>query len=111
TVFNADNRFDYVFAGDVAEGLLRLGKASAAQGVVNLATGRSRSVSEVIDVLRHSVNHAGGLIRKGSDVSPYEASQADVGRLKELTGWRPSLAIEDGIPLIVDYERKQPARA
>src|SRR5437762_5971493 len=46
-VFNPENRFDYIFAGDVAEGLRRLADSPTASGIVNLATGRSPSIAEV----------------------------------------------------------------
>ncbi len=109
-VFNAAGRFDYVFAGDVAEGLLRLGASPRAKGVINLATGRSRRVAEVVEVLRRSLN-ADGLIRSGADTGPFEASEADTSRLEAATGWKPATTIEDGISQVLDYERKRLAAA
>jgi carbamoyl-phosphate synthase large subunit len=105
TIFNPLNRFDYVFAGDVAEGLIRLARAPHARGIVNLATGRSRTVSEVSNILRGLIEGAGALMEEGDDIPPYEASESDVARLEQLTGWRPPTGIEEGIGLIVDYER------
>jgi carbamoyl-phosphate synthase large subunit len=111
TVFNPGNRFDYVFAGDVAEGLQRLASAPSARGIVNLATGRCRSVAEVVKVLERNVSNTAALIDQGEDAAPYEASEANVSRLSELTGWQPGIAIEEGIRLVVDYERKHLAGA
>ena len=47
-VYHPENRFDYVYSGDVAEGLLRMAINPRADGVLNLATGRARPVSDVI---------------------------------------------------------------
>ena len=52
--FRIEGMFDYVFAGDVAEGLLRLG-ASDATGAVNLGSGRARRVSELLELLRRAI--------------------------------------------------------
>ncbi len=35
---------------------------------------------------------------------PYEASAADVSRLKATTGWRPGVSLEEGISEVVAYE-------
>ena len=42
-VYHPENRFDYVFSGDVADGLLRMALEPRASGAINLATGRSRT--------------------------------------------------------------------
>ena len=46
-LYNEENRFDYIYAGDVAEGLLQLTLSPSAQGVVNLGSGNARQVSEL----------------------------------------------------------------
>jgi carbamoyl-phosphate synthase large subunit len=109
-VYHAQNRFDYVYAGDVAEGLLRLAGEPAAEGAVNLATGESRSISEVLEVLDRSL--PGGLptVRHLENDEPFEASAARVTRLEELTAWRPPTTIEAGIPRLVEYELRDAGR-
>jgi nucleoside-diphosphate-sugar epimerase len=105
-LYNAQNRFDYIFAGDVAEGLVRL--ADAAQpghAIVNLGTGRARSVGEVVDVLAHKINATRGLTRIGEQEPVFEASVADTMKLRALTGWVPSTTIEDGIDRLIGFER------
>lgn len=105
-VYHPENRFDYIYAGDVAEGLLRLGAAHDARGPVNLGTGRARRVSDVLAVLRETLP-AEQLPRREVEVEePYEASEADIGRLKALTRWEPATSLEEGIRLVVDHERQ-----
>src|SRR5207237_653324 len=62
-VFNPENRFDYIFAGDVAEGLRRLADSPTASGIVNLATGRSPSIAEVAAAVLRATGAAQALIR------------------------------------------------
>jgi nucleoside-diphosphate-sugar epimerase len=103
-VYQPENRFDYVYSGDVAEGLLRLALDPLASGILNLASGRDRSVAEVIE----AIETATGRPFKRRDVpvdGPYEASRADLTRLRETLGWSPSTMLEDGIGRLVAHER------
>jgi nucleoside-diphosphate-sugar epimerase len=109
-VYHPENRFDYVFAGDVAEGLLRLAASPRAEGVVNLASGRARPVSDVIAAIEAATGRRLELRTRDAD-EPFEASQADVTRLRELTGWAPGTSLEAGVRLLVDFERGRTADA
>ncbi|WP_276353619.1 NAD-dependent epimerase/dehydratase family protein [Cohnella caldifontis] len=102
TVYKKEGIFDYVYAEDVAEGLIRLAE-SPATGIVNLGSGRSRRVSEVIEVLRQ---HFPDLRTVDSDLPiPFEASQADMTRFREWTNWLPEHRLEDAIPKMIAFER------
>jgi carbamoyl-phosphate synthase large subunit len=101
-VYRSEGMFDFIYADDSAEGLLRLVGVHG-NHTVNVATGRARRVSEVIDVLRQHFPRM-RTQEKPSDIG-YEASQADISRLEALTSWRPAFALETAIPQIIDYER------
>src|SRR3989338_1103878 len=104
-VFLEQNRFDYIFAGDVAEGLIRLAKSQPATGVINLGSGASSSVSQVIaEVKKH---YPGFRIRKTDRKELLEASGADINKLKKLTGWQPAVSLAQGIKILIDYNKKQ----
>ena len=93
--------FDYVYAGDVAEGLLRLG-AGDATGPVNLGSGRARRVSELLAILAERFPGA-TWSEEPSDI-PYEAHQAGVARFAEITGWKPPTTLEQGIEILTEHE-------
>lgn len=100
-LYGAESMFDYVFADDVAEGLLRLGDADIT-GVVNLASGRSRRVGEVIECIGR---HLPGLEVEGPYPSEtYERSEAIIDRLHNATGWTPPTSLEQGVSELVKYE-------
>jgi carbamoyl-phosphate synthase large subunit len=100
-VYRKEGMFDYIYAGDVAEGLLRLA-ASDAEGVVNLGNGNARRVSEVVEILRRYFPEMKA-VEAESDI-PFEASEADMTRFRCLTGWTPGRQLEDTIPeMIVHY--------
>ena len=50
TAYRIEGMFDYIYADDVAEGLLRLGMSDAV-GIVNLGRGEARSVAELLRAL------------------------------------------------------------
>ncbi|KWT93410.1 NAD-dependent epimerase/dehydratase family protein [Candidatus Magnetominusculus xianensis] len=102
-VYNKDNRFDYIYARDVAEGLFRLALAEGVAGVVNLGSGQSHSVGDVINTLSSFTNIK--IIDHGR-TEVYENSTADIGLLKNLTKWQPPTTLSDGIRHIFEYERE-----
>ena len=106
TVYRPEGMFDYVYAVDSAEGLIRLAHSSVT-GVINLGTGRARRVQEVVDVLR---THFPDLrTEEATSEIPFEASQADVSAYRAAVGWTPEYDLEHAIPEIIAYERSKQA--
>jgi carbamoyl-phosphate synthase large subunit len=105
-VYGDESTFDYVYSVDVAEGLRRLGEIDES-GICNLATGRSRSVRELVETLRR---HFPALDVEGPKPAVnYEASQASTARLREWTGWSPVTELERGVSELVTHERANAA--
>lgn len=103
TVFRPEGRFDYIYARDTAEGLLRLAGAADRTGVVNLGTGHGRRVDEVVAALRV---HFPGLVANTADSDiPFESSAAELTELRATLGWTPPTTLEAGIAEIVAFER------
>jgi nucleoside-diphosphate-sugar epimerase len=103
-LYHPENRFDYVFAGDVAEGLLRITRSPAAEGAINVASGAARPVSDVIRAVEAATGTRLAATQRDVD-EPYEASEADLGRLRATTGWSPPTDLEAGVRLLVEFER------
>ena len=104
-LYNKDNQFDYVFAGDVAKGLLELAQSPNAEGIVNLATGKPNPVSNLIsNLIDEGILDESNVIDNGT-TEEYEASCADISKLKKITGWQPPTDIKTGIQKIIAYEK------
>lgn len=103
TVYRKEGMFDYIFAGEIANGLIKLCETPQADGIVNLGNDNARRVEEVLEVLK---KHFPNLKYKEveSDI-PYEASQANMDYYNKVTGWKPNRQIEDIIPEIIEYEK------
>ena len=99
TVYRPEGRFDFVYAEDIAAGLMLLARTPFS-GIVNLGSGRSRSIAEVIELLK---THFGTLSYITTETGiPYETSQADMTLFQKLTGnQRPFRPIEQTLPEII----------
>ncbi|MEM5875591.1 MAG: NAD-dependent epimerase/dehydratase family protein [Candidatus Aenigmatarchaeota archaeon] len=101
-LYREEGRFDYIFADDVAEGLIKLAESSFC-GIVNLGSGRSRQVKEVIQILEKFFPTM--KVKKIKSNIPFEASEADMTLFKKITNWEPTIQLEEGIQTLVTYYR------
>jgi nucleoside-diphosphate-sugar epimerase len=100
-------RRDFAYVEDVADGLLRLGRARARPGeVVNLATGRLTTVrcfaetaAELLAIPPRLL-HFGVLPTRPEEM---EHAEVSVGRLQRLTGWLPPTLPVDGIRKTIQF--------
>jgi carbamoyl-phosphate synthase large subunit len=109
SVYSPEGLFDYIYAADSAEGLIRLAMSYDATGIVNLGTGCSRSVADVVNILKSyfplaKVNY------EASDID-FEASQANTKKLESLIYWKPTKRLEETIPEIIAYEKTEEHRS
>lgn len=104
-VWGKQNRFDYIWADDVAEGLIRIAESNNAKGVINLGSGIDRSIGEVVDILKKALDAL--QVKEISYDMPAEASRADMTLFKEIVGWMPKVSLEEGIRRIIEYERQR----
>lgn len=103
---------DYIHVADVAEGIRRISRVEES-AVVNLGSGKVVQVREFVELFWKLLGGApdqlvfgAHAMRAGEPEQPY--AYASVDRLRKLTGWAPSLTIQEGIRLTVKglYERR-----
>jgi carbamoyl-phosphate synthase large subunit len=108
TLYRKEGMFDYIYADEVAEGLIKLAGNEKTQGIYNLGNDNARKVSDVIDVLKiHFPSLKYTEVK--SDI-PFEASQANMDYFYENIGWKPAKQLEDAIPEIIQYEKENTLR-
>jgi nucleoside-diphosphate-sugar epimerase len=97
-----ETRLDFTAVGDLARGLAAAALLPAAERrTFNLATGRARSLRDAIDAVRAlgcavDVEHA-----DRPDAQPRRGT-LDIARARELLGFAPRLALEDGLAAYLD---------
>jgi len=107
-VFKEEGIFDYIYADDVAEGLIRM-SAPGIGGIINLGTDNGRRVREVVEILQQHFPEL-RQTREESDIS-FEASQANAERCRTRLGWSPGRQLEDVIPELIEAERHPSSQA
>lgn len=103
-----EQRRDFTFIADAAEGLLRLGLSAGPPGeVVNLATGTLTSVRDFAERAARVLGLAPELLRFGElPTRAWEQAHdpPTLARLAERTGWRPTVGIEEGVRRTLELE-------
>ena len=94
---------DFVYVGDIAEANHRALLGSAAQGVVNVATGSSVTLLDVIDALsqcvartlevRHMPPRTGDIVR----------SATHIDRLREMLAYNPATTLREGLRSLLEH--------
>jgi len=97
---------DFTYVANVVDGVLRASEAPGASGeIINVATGGRISLNQLFEEMRKLV---------GADVKPAYAesrrgdvrdSQADITKARELLGYEPFVALEEGLSKTVDWYR------
>ncbi len=106
TAYGLESFFDYIYADDVAEGLLRMAAHPKVNGLYNLGSGKSRRVGDALDFLRRAIPELVVNKQAPPEGFRYEASQVDMTKtFAALPGFRPR-PIEDGLAAVVAHERE-----
>ena len=100
-------KWDYLHIDDVASGTLAAAVTDAAMGVFNLSSGAPVAVRSIVERLRDlaapGLNLRFGEIPFGPDQIMH--LEGDNSRLKQITGWAPTIAVMEGLAGVVDALR------
>jgi nucleoside-diphosphate-sugar epimerase len=102
---------DWVFVDDVVRGMIELGKAEGVDGTsVDLGTGVATSVREVVETIAALMEPAmPPTFGEVPDRPDEQIRVADVARTEALLGWKPTVALRDGLMQTIAYYRGQAA--
>lgn len=95
TVWNPDNKFDFIYAEDSARALFNLA-FNGESTIYNVCGGRPTSVREVLSVVGVDYD----VIESDE---PYETSYGDLRKIESI--WKPQISIYKGIEKIESYIR------
>jgi GDP-L-fucose synthase len=95
-------RRDFMFAPDAARALLLAGEHFT--GSINIATGATVSIAEVVRILARVTDFTGDIVWDRTKPDGQMLRDYDVSRLAEL-GYRPSLGLNDALKVSFDWLR------
>jgi GDP-L-fucose synthase len=96
---------DFVYAGDVAEGLLLAAERLGGGEVVNLSSGVETRVDELVDVIVDVTGFQGRVVWNRSKPSGQARRRFDVSKAERLLGFRARTGLRDGIEQTVSWYR------
>lgn len=106
---------DFVHVSDIVRAHLLAATAAAAPGeVVNVASGKSASLLELIALVRKAVGPAAAHLEAAHEpprAGDLRASSADLTKARAVLGYEPRVALADGLADVVESWRAAIARA
>ncbi len=112
TVFgNGEQTRDFTFIDDIVRVNRKLLETNAADGyAMNVGGGHRITVNELISHLREITGSASEIVYSDKQKGDAEHTMADVGRARELVGYRPEVSIEDGLRLYMMWQKRSAKR-
>ncbi len=102
---------DFVFAGDVAEGILRAAEMYDRSELVNLASGQETSIRGVVDALKEISGFRGEVVWDATRPDGQSRRVFDISRARADLGWEPRTSLPAGLATTLRWYREHRATA
>jgi len=102
---------DFVYAGDVAEGMLQAADAYDSAQLVNLSSGREHSIGEVVDALIDISGFKGEVVRDISKPEGQLRRKFDIGKAEREIGYVAHTGLLEGLRTTMEWYRANRAQA
>jgi len=100
-------RRDYVFIEDLVDALIRAGSSGSVFNVLNIGSGESYSVAELIASVQLAAGTSLPVVAEGVPrQNEIPEVVADCSRAREVLGWSPQISIQEGMRLMVATARE-----
>jgi nucleoside-diphosphate-sugar epimerase len=91
--------WDFLHVADAARALLMVAESEQASGLFNLGSGVAPQLRDTIEMIRDAIDPSlplgfGDIAYRPDQVMHL---QADIGRLREVVGWKPGIGLETGL--------------
>lgn len=102
---------DYVYAGDVAEGILKAGEVYQEPALVNLSAGSETSITEVVEQLTEVSGFKGKIVWDRNRPDGQLRRMFDVSKAQKEMGFTCPTSLKEGLKLTVDWYRAHQSEA
>ena len=98
---------DFTYVANVVDGVLRACEAPKANGeVINVATAGRISLNDLVRVMNGIIGSSVQPIYREPRAGDVRDSQADISKAKALLGYTPTVSLEEGLKLTLDWFRR-----
>jgi UDP-glucose 4-epimerase len=87
---------DYVYVGDAVEAFVRAG-THGDKGAFNIGTGIGHSLNQIVDLIGTILGRKLPIEYRSARPFDVPVSVLDASRAREVIGWRPRIALEEGV--------------
>lgn len=102
-----EQRREFLFARDAAEGMLRVMECSVQAEPVNIGTGQNISINELLALIQRQLGTSKPVRHIHTKPTGHRERLADHSRLKQLTGWVPQTDLVDGLRQAIAWYRER----
>jgi GDP-L-fucose synthase len=102
---------DFCYAGDVAEGMIRMAEKFDEPVLLNMSRGAESSIREVVDALTEITGFAGEVMWLADKPEGQARRLFDMSKTESLLGYRCRTSLDDGLKQTVDWYRANRANA
>ncbi len=100
--------WDYLYVEDAVDAIHRVAATDGAQGFFNLGSGQAYPLRNVVEQVRDRINPS---LPLGFGEIPYQTDQvmhlqADVTKLKTVTGWEPRIGLDEGLKRTIKWHKE-----
>ena len=102
---------DFVFVGDVAQGMIRAAERYDRPALLNLSSGAETSIREVVELLREITGYRGAIVWDRSRPAGQARRRFDISRARKELGFSPRTSLRAGLAHTVQWYRRHRATA
>jgi UDP-glucuronate 4-epimerase len=100
---------DYTYIADIVDGVMACTQRQFGYKIFNLGNSHSVMLSRLIELIEKSLGQKAVIDYQPDQPGDVPITFADISRSARDLGYAPKIGIKEGIPLFVDWFKKQPA--
>lgn len=102
---DGEQSMDFVYVSDVARSVAMALDADATEEVLNVGTGIQTTIRQLAEELSRALGSATQPMFRPREVLVTQR-EADIGRIRAVLGWEPTVSLEQGLASVVEHLKK-----